>query len=169
MGIAHPPPHNDPRKGGVFPLGCGICRSEKLEVIQKYKTSLALDGGVKEAPKAWIYQKKEGPQIIYPDVEIEVPEFIARADEILEEEEAREAERREEERKRLAKLPIKYLSLKEQAKKRRKAERKAEAAANEALIPAFILDPKDEEEVDEIEANDPIVKLVKPEPAINNI
>ena len=125
MGIAHPPPHNDPRKGGVFPLGCGICRSEKLEVIQKYKTSLTLDGGVKEAPKAWIYQKKEGPQIIYPEVEIEVPEFIARADEILEEEEAREAERREEERKRLAKLPMKYLSLKEQAKKRRKAERKA--------------------------------------------
>ena len=33
LGIAHPPPCEDPRKGGVFPLGCGICRSEKLELL----------------------------------------------------------------------------------------------------------------------------------------
>lgn len=33
LGIAHPPPNSDPRKGGVFPLGCGICRSEKMEIL----------------------------------------------------------------------------------------------------------------------------------------
>ena len=35
LGIAHPPPCDDPRKGGVFPLGCGICRSEKLELLER--------------------------------------------------------------------------------------------------------------------------------------
>ena len=35
LGIAHPPPNSNPRKGGVFPLGCGICRSEKLELLER--------------------------------------------------------------------------------------------------------------------------------------
>ena len=37
LGIAHPAPNADPRKGGVFPLGCGICRSEKMEKLSKIK------------------------------------------------------------------------------------------------------------------------------------
>ena len=35
LGMAHPPPSKNPREGGVFPLGCGIYRSEKLELLQK--------------------------------------------------------------------------------------------------------------------------------------
>ena len=56
LGIAHPPPNANPREGGVFPLGCGICRSEKMEILEKNK-------GVRQVvtaenmPKAYIYKR----------------------------------------------------------------------------------------------------------------
>ena len=34
LGIPHPPAHSDPAKSS-FPLGCGLCRSEKLEKAKK--------------------------------------------------------------------------------------------------------------------------------------
>ena len=80
LGIAHPPPHNDPKKGGVFPLGCGICRSEKLEKLQQLKDANQLLDLQEDKPKAWIYNNQA--QIIRPKIEIEVPEFIWNADEL---------------------------------------------------------------------------------------
>ena len=34
LGVPHPPAHNDPKKSS-FPLGCGICRSERLEELKR--------------------------------------------------------------------------------------------------------------------------------------
>ena len=34
LGLPHPPASFNPRQS-VFPLGCGICRSEKVEFLQK--------------------------------------------------------------------------------------------------------------------------------------
>ena len=92
LGIAHPPPNNNSRLGGVFPLGCGICRSEKLEKLEKFKNSEIKQFIYSEdRPKAWLYheQKKLELDIDRPLVEIEVPEFIYRAEEIALEEEDR--------------------------------------------------------------------------------
>ena len=81
LGIPHPPPAYDPRRGGVFPLGCGICRSEKMDLLKN--TNIKQARGVTNRPKPNI--KGDGPQIVFPLFEIDLPEFIARADEMLEE------------------------------------------------------------------------------------
>ncbi len=57
LGIAHPPPNADPRKGGVFPLGCGICRSEKMDKLSKIKNQQVRDDS--NVPKAWIKEDQE--------------------------------------------------------------------------------------------------------------
>ena len=59
LGIAHPPPCRDPSKGGVFPLGCGICRSEKLAELKKLHDAT---GGVflKEDQPEFHNYKKHG-------------------------------------------------------------------------------------------------------------
>ena len=105
LGIAHPPPHNDPRKGGVFPLGCGICRSEKMEKLQKYQEIRDASFRPENAPKAWI-KDPNVPQIIYPVNEIDLPDFIARADELQAEQEELEAQREAE---RLSYISLAYL------------------------------------------------------------
>ena len=53
LGIPHPPPSQNPREGGCFSLGCGICRSEKAHL----KTSAIQQVNVSAAslPKAYIY------------------------------------------------------------------------------------------------------------------
>merc|ERR1712127_1151402 len=87
LGIAHPPPTHDPKKGGVFPLGCGICRSENLEKLQKANATKQIAFKAEDLPKAYIYNRPNGeapPQIIRPDIELEVPEFVAIAEEIEE-------------------------------------------------------------------------------------
>jgi len=82
LGIAHPPPSKDPRQGGVFPLGCGICRSEKLEMLAKREIKQV--SSAENLPKFW--NKWDQPisnlKINRPIVEIEFPEFIVLADEI---------------------------------------------------------------------------------------
>lgn len=83
LGIAHPPPANDPRKGGVFPLGCGICRSEKMDLLKNINIQQV--SGIVNRPKPKIKDDANLPQIVFPLFEIDLPEFIARADEILEE------------------------------------------------------------------------------------
>ena len=87
LGIAHPPPNADPTKGGVFPLGCGICRSEKLEIL----TNRAVQQVVTDdnLPKPFFREdlnNQNKVKIDRPKVEIEMPDFIALADELLEQE-----------------------------------------------------------------------------------
>ena len=52
LGIPHPPPHQDPRQGGVFPLGCGICRSEKMELLKNRDVQQVISA--ENQPKALI-------------------------------------------------------------------------------------------------------------------
>lgn len=58
LGIAHPPPNKDPRQGGVFPLGCGICRSEKLEILANRDVRQVIT--TENLPKAWIKNAPRG-------------------------------------------------------------------------------------------------------------
>ena len=100
-------------------MGCGICRSErqfKSSAIQQVNTSAAA------LPKAYIYtDRKPMKGVVYPDVEIEVPEFVARAEEILE----AELIAAEEERIRiLNSTPVIILKPGQIAKKERAAKRK---------------------------------------------
>ena len=53
LGIAHPPANKDPTKGGVYPLGCGICRSEKLKLLQNRDIKQVTTE--KNMPKAYLY------------------------------------------------------------------------------------------------------------------
>ena len=62
-------------------MGCGICRSEKMEKLQKYQEIRDASFRPENAPKAWIKDPNVA-QIIYPVNEIEMPDFIARADEL---------------------------------------------------------------------------------------
>ena len=52
LGIPHPPPHQDPKQGGVFPLGCGICRSEKMELLKNRDVQQVISA--ENQPKALI-------------------------------------------------------------------------------------------------------------------
>ena len=56
LGIAHPPPNLNPREGGVFPLGCGICRSEKMEILERNKNVRQVVTA-ENIPKAFIYKR----------------------------------------------------------------------------------------------------------------
>ena len=119
LGIPHPPPSKNPRAGGVFPLGCGICRSEKLEILQNRDVKQVVDEA--NLPKFWNkWEEKKNELIIRPAVEIEVPDFIALAEELLEAE--LEAQRAAEaERLRIFNArPMAYLTLAQQKKKLRK-------------------------------------------------
>lgn len=157
--MPHPPPNADPTQGGVFPLGCGICRSEKLEILQNRAVQQVVTA--ENMPKPHFqrfnydidsaYGDEYGPekeeeddpnkaQIIRPDVEIEMPDFIAQAEELLEAE--LEAER---ERIRLLNLtPVNFLNPR-QAKKKEKAEkRRQQRMLQDYNLPAWVLNPLDE-------------------------
>ena len=121
LGIPHPPPNKNPRLGGVFPLGCGICRSEKLEILQNREIRQVVDAD--NLPKHHVPERCNGNRkplkIDRPLVEIEMPEFVALADEILEAELEAEREReririeteRERERIRiLNKTPVPFMT-----------------------------------------------------------
>jgi len=80
LGIPHPPPNSDARKGGVYPLGCGICRSEKLEILQN--RDIQQVSTEENLPKPYLYHLQKKPNkavIVRPDVEIELPDFIVLA------------------------------------------------------------------------------------------
>ena len=149
LGIAHPPPSQNPREGGCFSLGCGICRSEKAHLkttaIQQVNTNAA------SLPKAYIYNARPPMKgVVYPDVEIEVPDFFVRAEEILEAEIfAAEAARLAAEKERIRILnstPVVILKPSQIAKKERAAKRKQLRAHNIDDLPAWFVDPLGEDE-----------------------
>ena len=83
LGIAHPPANKNVHKGAVYPLGCGICRSEKLDLLKKRTHCQVITE--EHVPKAFNvdYRRRQiVDKIDRPLVEIEVPDFIALADEI---------------------------------------------------------------------------------------
>ena len=150
LGIAHPPACADPKKGGVFPLGCGICRSEKLEKLKNCTIKQVVDA--ENLPKAFIYKKlnwvdddygdeygdeegegerereeeQEPPEIVRPDFEIEIPEFINNPDAfeaILRAEDAAEHARKEQERLN-AEQPRGYFNLAYALRQRRQRRRR---------------------------------------------
>ena len=75
LGIPHPPPNADHTKGGVFPLGCGICRSEKVQILKN--TGIKQVVTEENMPKALIgkfnydvdsyYGEEEPPEDVDPD------------------------------------------------------------------------------------------------------
>ena len=67
LGIPHPPASSDPKKGR-FPLGCGICRSEK---IAKHK-----DGKLANEHHNCHKEPSKEIKIDRPEIEIEFPELI---------------------------------------------------------------------------------------------
>lgn len=78
LGIAHPPPSQNPREGGCFCLGCGICRSEKMHLIEDREIKQVVSRKNDNLPKAYIYNApKPMKGVVYPEVVHEVPDFIA--------------------------------------------------------------------------------------------
>ena len=87
LGVAHPPANLNVCQGGaVYPLGCGICRSMKTDVLKKRTHRQVITEEF--VPKALNvdYNRREivaaVDKIDRPLVEIDVPDFIALADEI---------------------------------------------------------------------------------------
>ena len=144
--MAHPPPSRNPREGGVFPLGGGICCSQKLELLQKYR-------GVQQIvktdnlPKFWNYQdqpKKNRVKIELPVTEIELPEFIAMADEVLKAEHEAKLKAERERIRILNRTPVAVLTQAQINKQKRKKQRKMLKAAVEDILPTWFLDPEGE-------------------------
>ena len=147
LGIAHPPPNKDPSKGGVFPLGCGICRSEKLTILQQRDVRQVIVDE-QELPEFWNKKAQKDPlrekrKIVRPEHDEELPDFFVNAQEILDEAEriAREI---------LNRTPI---VLKPRNKKRK-------PRTNCFALPAWIVNPLDATEVDLFEAS-PVAEEVK--------
>merc|ERR1712079_540061 len=119
-------------------------RSEKLEILQKRDVKQVVDEA--NLPKFWNkWEVKKNELIIRPAVEIEVPDFIALAEELLEAE--LEAQRAAEaERLRIWNArPMAYLTLAQQKKKQRKEELRAK---NDDNLPAWFVNPLKEDEDD---------------------
>ena len=141
LGMAHPPPSKNPREGGVFPLGCGICRSEKLELLQKNRDvqQIVNTDNLPKFWNKWDQPKKNDIKIERPVIEIELPDFIAMADEILEAE-------HEERIRILNRTPVAVLTPAQINKSKRKQQRKMlKAAAAADYLPGWFLDPDNED------------------------
>jgi len=81
LGIAHPPASKN-HKEANFCLGCGICRSERKSLFKS--TAIKQIITAQNAPKAFgnandaiVGRRMKG--VIYPDMEVDVPEFISQA------------------------------------------------------------------------------------------
>lgn len=160
----------DHKESGAFPLGCSICRTEKFEKMKKLGIK-QVNTSADNMPKSF-FSKRERHQygdaddredknklIVRPDVEIELPEFIAKADEVLEREiQAKiEAEERriaaekaaEEERiRQLNKMPVNVLNPRMIAKRQRQQKRKElkrqqeqEQMVEDDNLPAWFVNP----------------------------
>ena len=83
LGIAHPPPSKDPREGGIFPLGCELCRSEKEQLLSKSFQQVVVTS--RKLPTAFIYDANRKLRLRndLDDVK-DLPDFIVSADEIEE-------------------------------------------------------------------------------------
>ena len=149
LGLPHPPPSRDPRQGGCFSLGCGLCRSEKLALLENKEIQQVVSAD--NLPKAYIYDaRKPMKGVVYPEVEHEMPDFIALADEILEAE--LEAER--ERIRILMKTLVPYLNPSQIAKKQRAAKRKQLKNQNDYNLPDWFINPLGEEDYEEEEVED---------------
>ena len=126
-------------------MGCSICRSEKLARFENKEVQQVATSSDNNLPKAYIYNaRKPMKGVVYPEIEAELPEFIARADEILEAQ--LEAER--ERIRILNRTPVPFLTLRQQAKKLRAAKRKQLKNQYDYNLPAwFIEDPLEEDEL----------------------
>ena len=70
LGIPHPPPSRDPSQGGAFPLGCSICRSEKLARFENKEVQQVATSSDNNLPKAYIYNaRKPMKGVVYPEIE----------------------------------------------------------------------------------------------------
>lgn len=147
LGMAHPPPSKNPREGGVFPLGCGICRSEKLELLQKNRgvQQIVNEDNLPKFWNKWAQPKKNGIKIERPIIEIELPDFIAMADEILEAEHEALLEAERECIRILNRRPLVVLTQAQINKQKRKQQRKMLKAAAEGILPVWFLDPEGED------------------------
>ena len=117
----------------------------KTSAIQQVNVSAA------NLPKAYIYNARPPMKgVVYPAVEIEVPECIAQAEEILE---AQMIAAEEERIRILNSTPIVILKPSQIAKKERVAKRKQLRAYNMDDLPEWFVNPLgDEEEKQEIQA-----------------
>lgn len=52
LGVRHPPADNDPNQS-VFPLGCGLCRTEELDTIKSKLGVVQIRTEEAFAPKVW--------------------------------------------------------------------------------------------------------------------
>ena len=150
LGIAHPPPSQNPREGGCFSLGCGICRSEKTDILKNRDIKQVITANTK-LPKAYIYDaRKPMKGVVYPEVVLEMPDFVALAEELLEAE--LEAKRQAElERIRiLNSRPVAILNSRQLAKKERQVKRKLQNNIGDGL-PAWFLNPLNEDDEYELE------------------
>ena len=120
LGIAHPEPTRDPDSFGVFPLGCGICRSEKLEILEKKEFRQVIDES--NIPKTYRKRFEKEDKIDRPLVEIDMPQFIFNYEAVLEAERQAELER-------LSKIPIYYLSPAQIRRKEMKERRRQKLAS----------------------------------------
>ena len=147
LGMAHPPPSLNPREGGVFPLGCGICRSEKLEILKKNRDvqQIVNEDNLPKFWNKWAQPKKNGIKIERPIIEIELPDFIAMADEILEAEHEALLEAERECIRILNRRPLVVLTQAQINKQKRKQQRKMLKAAAEGILPVWFLDPEGED------------------------
>lgn len=97
-------------------------------------------------PKAYIYDaKKPMKGVVYPEVELEVPDFIALADELLEQEIEAKLEAERERIRILNCTPVNVLNPRLIQKKERAAKRKLKKLLQEQedgnLLPAWIVNP----------------------------
>ena len=147
LGIPHPPPNKNPREGGVFPLGCGICRSEKLEILQNRDVQQVVSED--NLPKHYVPDRYRGGRkelkIDRPLVEIEVPDFIALADELLQAEIERERERI----RILNKTPVPVMTPAQRRKKEKALKKKQRK--QEDCVPNWFLNPLNDAEEDQYE------------------
>ena len=141
LGIAHPGPTRDAHIFGVFPLGCGICRSEKLEILENKQFRQVIDES--NMPKTYRKSNQKEDKIDRPLVEIEMPLFIA--DYAADEEAERQAEL-----DRLAKIPVYYLPpVRIRNKELKEKLRLRKLADFEDQLPEWFLNPLGEDDLEE--------------------
>ena len=120
LGVPHPPAAKtlEHTEGGAFPLGCSICRNEKYEKLKNLEIK-QVNTSAENMPKSFISKRRRfdyhsnvddiEDKIDRPLVEIELPDFIVKAEEILEAEIEKALEAERERIRILNKTPVSVL------------------------------------------------------------